>query len=78
MARSRAILVDRAQTARAGCLSLSPDPPEIGWIRFFACTASYTPAEAWEILFNKIKDERTGLPAFDLAGLALHDWFSVC
>jgi [ribosomal protein S18]-alanine N-acetyltransferase len=68
-------LIERRQRVLAA-LACPPDPPEIGWIRFFACTASYTPAEAWEILFDKIKDERTGLPAFDLAGLALHDWFS--
>jgi [ribosomal protein S18]-alanine N-acetyltransferase len=68
-------LIERRQRVLAA-LACPPDPPEIGWVRFFACTASYEPEEAWEILFEKVKDDLAGLPPLDLAGLALQDWFA--
>jgi ribosomal protein S18 acetylase RimI-like enzyme len=68
-------LIERRQRALAA-LACPPDSPEIGWVRFFACTASYEPEEAWEILFEKVKDDLAGLPPLDLAALALQDWFA--
>jgi ribosomal protein S18 acetylase RimI-like enzyme len=68
-------VIERRQRVLAA-LACPPDPPEIGWVRFFACTATYEPEEAWEILFEKVKDDLADLPPLDLAGLALHDWFA--
>jgi [ribosomal protein S18]-alanine N-acetyltransferase len=68
-------LIERKNRILAA-LACPPDPPEIAWVRFFACTSAYEPERAWEILFEKVKEDIQNSSSLDLAGLALHDWFA--
>lgn len=57
-------------------LACPPDPPEVAWVRFFACSSSIDLNEAWKILFQENIAELAAQYAGPLAGLALHDWFA--
>jgi [ribosomal protein S18]-alanine N-acetyltransferase len=68
-------VIEHKRRALAG-LACPPDPPEIAWVRFFACTSAYEPETAWNVLFEKVKEDLARSPSFDLAALALQDWFA--
>jgi [ribosomal protein S18]-alanine N-acetyltransferase len=67
-------LIERQRHPLAA-LACPPDPPEIAWVRFFACTSAYEPEHAWNLLFEKVKLDLAS-SQIDLAGLAMHDWFA--
>jgi len=67
-------LIERKRRALAA-LACPPDPPEIAWVRFFACTSAYEPETAWRLLFEKAKTDLDASKNEGMAGLALQDWF---
>jgi ribosomal protein S18 acetylase RimI-like enzyme len=68
-------LIERNQRPLAA-LACPPDPPEIAWVRFFACTSALEPEMAWNLLFDKVKADLANSNGVELAGLALHAWFA--
>ncbi len=57
-------------------LACPPDPPEVAWVRFFACSTAIDLREAWRILFLKGHESLPAQYAYPIAGLALQDWFA--
>lgn len=68
-------LIERNKRPLAA-LACPPDPPEIAWVRFFACTATLESETAWSLLFEKVSAYLADSTGVELAGLALHDWFA--
>ncbi len=68
-------LLERNQRLLAA-LACPPDPPEIAWVRFFACSTSIDLREAWQMLFEQGHQSLPPAYAYPMAGLALQDWFA--
>lgn len=58
------------------CLTCPEDPPEIAWIRYFACAVGINPLTVWPPLFeaclNYYRNQKSPL----LPALGLSDWFT--
>ncbi len=57
-------------------LACPPDPPEVAWVRFFACATSIDLHQAWHMLFEKGQESLPPEFTYPMAGLALQDWFA--
>ncbi len=68
-------LMEREQRILAALACLA-DPPEATWVRFFAASASFSPAEPWLALFEKVRQCLQPEPLPLVAALALHEWFA--
>lgn len=69
------IILDSNEGIQA-CLICPEDPPEIAWIRYFACSASINPLSVWPQLFDTCLAyyQKRNLPW--LPALGLSDWFT--
>lgn len=68
-------LMEREQRILAALACLA-DPPEAAWVRLFAASASFSPAEPWQALFEKVRQCLRPEPMPLVAALALHEWFA--
>lgn len=56
------------------CLAAPSEVNEIAWVRLFACSSSYSRAEIWKLLFDRIISSYQGKVA-SIAVLGIHQWF---
>jgi ribosomal protein S18 acetylase RimI-like enzyme len=70
------LLVDGQKILAA--LAMPADPPEISWVRLFACSSSLNIHQAWQELFSRaigmLFSDPDRAPTW-IAGLAFHPWF---
>ncbi len=59
-----------------GCLICPEDPPEIAWIRYFACAVGINPLTVWPPLFEACLSYYQNQKAPLLPALGLSDWFT--
>lgn len=57
-------------------LALPPDPPDIAWVRLFACSPGVYPVEAWEQLFSRCLADPALTPEAVIPSLTLNDWYT--
>ena len=63
----------QSQDGIEAALACPPDPPQVAWIRLFACSRREHPSEAWRALFPRVRE---ALPAsITIAALGLRPWF---
>ena len=56
-------------------LACPPDPPEVAWIRIFACASVIPVREAWQALWNRVLEELKKEPGIQIASLVLNPWY---
>lgn len=56
-------------------LALPPDPPNIAWVRLFACAARVNPIEMWDELFFNCLADPALTPETIIPSLALSEWY---
>lgn len=60
----------------AAVLALPPDPPEVAWLRVFACSAHYRPSEMFDRLFERASDQLRAAGKCPITpSLAMHPWY---
>jgi ribosomal protein S18 acetylase RimI-like enzyme len=67
-------VIERAGRVSAA-LACPPDPPNVAWIRLFACTSRLGATEAWELLWPEARAALRHLEAEQAVALPLHKWF---
>jgi len=55
-------------------LACPPDPPQIAWIRLFACLNQVPLKETWDSLWESTKRELLGKGGFTVGGIPLQSW----
>lgn len=56
-------------------LACPPDPPNVAWVRLFACTRRLNATESWEGLWPVARAALLAMDAQQAVALALHKWF---
>ena len=56
-------------------LACPPDPPEVAWVRIFACSSELTVGEAWRMLWRRVVEVLRVDPEIQVASLALSPWY---
>lgn len=55
-------------------LACPPDPPQVAWIRLFACGAKIPLEQAWHTLWDAARSDLTRRGQFLVAGIVLSSW----
>lgn len=56
-------------------MALPPDPPNVAWMRLFACAVGVNPIEMWDELFSNCLADPALPPGTILPSLALSEWY---
>lgn len=56
-------------------MALPPDPPNVAWVRLFACATSVNPIEMWDELFASCLADPALAPGTIIPSLALSQWY---
>lgn len=56
-------------------LACPPDPPEVSWIRVFACSDTLSPAYAWQAIWPAALEQLEAMACTRVAALPMHAWF---
>ena len=55
-------------------LACPPDPPQIAWIRLFACINRVPLKEVWDSLWEAVKSDLHGQGGYIVGGITLQSW----
>ncbi len=69
-------LIAEIQNALVAALACPADPPGVAWVRLFTVASGLDLDETWQVLWDKVQNQLSGIDSVQVYALTLQDWFT--